>query len=271
MASPSFKHHAERKLGRFPHFLVYALLEWTLIFLLFIDGFLAFVSNEFAKFFDLKIPCLLCTRIDHVLVHRHSNFYYNNSICESHKRDISSLAYCHMHRKLSDIRSMCEGCLLSFATERESDTDAYKSLVGILHKDIDTFLEDDQRINSHKKTYIGKRDDVMRVEKSGVQKCSCCGEALKMKPSSSKSVTRNSSMKASFLSQAPAPSPRASALMTWKNEESRNLELPHIRYTELKFMSDNESEIPDYEDNQCELLWSMLFSFIDFHLSYLLE
>lgn len=243
MASPSFKHLAERKLGRFPHFVVYALLEWTLIFLLFIDGFLAFVSNEFAKFFDLKIPCLLCTRIDHVLVHRNSNFYYNDSICESHKRDISSLAYCHMHRKLSDIRSMCEGCLLSFATERESDTDAYKSLVGILHKDIDTFMEDDQRI-SHRQPYLGKRDDAMKVEKSGVHRCSCCGEALKMKPSTS--------MNASFLSQAPAPSPRAPVL-TWKNEESRNLELPHIRYTELKFMSDNESEIPDDEDSQCEL------------------
>ncbi|KAE9467320.1 hypothetical protein C3L33_00768, partial [Rhododendron williamsianum] len=242
MASPSFKHLAERKLGRFPHFVVYALLEWTLIFLLFIDGFLAFVSNEFAKFFDLKIPCLLCTRIDHVLVHRNSNFYYNDSICESHKRDISSLAYCHMHRKLSDIRSMCEGCLLSFATERESDTDAYKSLVGILHKDIDTFMEDDHRI-SHRQPYLGKRDDAMKVEKSGVHRCSCCGEALKMKPSSS--------MNASFLSQAPAPSPRAPVL-TWKNEESRNLELPHIRYTELKFMSDNESEIPDDEDSQCK-------------------
>ncbi|XP_058179296.1 probable myosin-binding protein 5 isoform X2 [Rhododendron vialii] len=242
MASPSFKHLAERKLGRFPHFIVYALLEWTLIFLLFIDGFLAFVSNEFAKFFDLKIPCLLCTRIDHVLVHRNSNFYYNGSICESHKRDISSLAYCHMHRKLSDIRSMCEGCLLSFATERESDTDAYKSLAGILHKDIDTFMEDDHRI-SHRQPYLGKRDDAMKVEKSGVHRCSCCGEALKMKPSSS--------MNASFLSQAPAPSPRAPVL-TWKNEESRNLELPHIRYTELKFMSDNESEIPDDEDSHCK-------------------
>ncbi|GFZ17503.1 myosin-binding protein, putative [Actinidia rufa] len=234
-------------MGRFPHFIIYAVLEWVLIVLLFVDGFLAFFSNEFAKFFELRIPCLLCTRIDHVLVHRNSNFYYNDSICEAHKRDISSLAYCHVHRKLSDIRCMCEGCLLSFATERESNTDTYKSLVGILHKDIDTFMEDDHKFNLK-----GKRDDqgIQVVEKSiGIQKCSCCGEALKMKPaaaslSASKAVTRTSSINASL---APVLSPRARGV-TWKSEEARKLELPHIWYTELKFMSDNESEAQEDED-----------------------
>ncbi|XP_057479213.1 probable myosin-binding protein 5 [Actinidia eriantha] len=252
MASRSFKRFVEQQMGRFPHFIIYAVLEWVLIVLLFVDGFLAFLSNEFAKFFELRIPCLLCTRIDHVLVHRNSNFYYNDAICEAHKRDISSLAYCHDHRKLSDIRYMCEGCLLSFATERESNTDTYKSLVGILHKDIDTFMEDDHRFNLK-----GKRDDqgIQVVEKSvGIQKCSCCGEALKMKPaaaSASKAMTRTSSINASL---APVPSPRAPG-MTWKSEAGRNLELPHIWYTELKFMSDNESEAQEDEDAsyQCEL------------------
>ncbi|XP_057514522.1 probable myosin-binding protein 5 [Actinidia eriantha] len=248
MASRSFKRFVEQKMGRFPHFIIYAVLEWVLIVLLFVDGFLAFLSNEFAKFFELKIPCLLCTRIDHVLVHRNSNFYYNDSICEAHKRDISSLAYCHVHRKLSDIRCMCEGCLLSFATEKESDTDTYKSLVGILHEDIDTFMEDDHRFNLK-----GKRDHdhgIQVVDKSsGIQKCSCCGEALKMKPaaassSASKAMTRSSSINASL---APAPSPRA-PVVTWKSEEARNLELPHIRYTELKFMSDNDFEAQEDED-----------------------
>ncbi|KAK4489069.1 hypothetical protein RD792_004863 [Penstemon davidsonii] len=244
MPTGSFMTFVEEKLGKFPHFLIYALLEWLMIILLFIDGFLAFVSNEFAKFFELKTPCLLCTRIDHVLVHRDSNFYYNDSICEDHKKDISSLAYCHVHKKLSDIRNMCEGCLLSFATEKDSDCDKYKSFVGILHKDVDGFVEDDRKLLMKPL----KKDDIIEFsdEMSGIPKCSCCGEVMKLR--SNAKYKRNLSM------NAPTPSPRASFLSS-KFEEGRNVELPHIRYTELKFMSDTESEIPEDElapngDNQ---------------------
>ena len=122
-------------------------------------------------------------------------------------------------------------------------------------------MDDDHRFNLK-----GKRDDqgIQVVEKSiGIQKCSCCGEALKMKPaavssSASKAMTRSSSINASL---APAPSPRA-PVVTWKSEEARNLELPHIRYTELKFMLDNEFEAQEDEDAsyQCELC-SFLFYF----------
>lgn len=235
--SQSIRIFIEEKLGTFPHFLIYVILEWVMIILLFIDGFLAFICNEFAKLFDLRIPCLLCTRIDHVLVHRNSSFYYNDSMCEVHKKDISSLAYCHVHKKLSDIRSICDGCLLSFATEKDSDCDRYKSLVGILHKDIDCFVEDDQR------TYVksGKKDEALQGDLTGVPRCSCCGDPLKTR-SSSKFI-RSPSMNAN----APTPSPRA-PLLSWKYEDGRNPELPHIRYTELKIMSDNESELPEDED-----------------------
>ncbi|PIN22655.1 hypothetical protein CDL12_04639 [Handroanthus impetiginosus] len=240
----SFRALLERKLGPFPHFLIYIFLEWIMIVLLFIDGLLAFVSNEFAKFFELKIPCLLCTRIDHVLVHRNSSFYYNDSICDHHKKDISSLAYCHMHKKLSDIRSMCQGCLLSFATGKDSDCDKYKSLVGILHKDVDCFLEEERKLLMKP----SKKDDQTELsnEKSGSHRCSCCGEPLKLR-SSSKYV-RSLSM------NGPTPSPRASWLSSNKNEDGRNVEMPHVKYTELKLMSDSESEVPEDDasnvDNQ---------------------
>ncbi|XP_016497838.1 putative myosin-binding protein 5 [Nicotiana tabacum] len=236
MASGSFKCYVEQKTGKFAFFFIYAVLEWVMIILLFIEGFLAFFSNEFAKFFDLKVPCLLCTRIDHILVHRNANFYYNESICEVHKKDISSLAYCHVHKKLSDIRNMCDGCLLSFATEKDADCDRYKSLVGILHKDIDCFVEDDKKVD----TKSGKKEDeVIQIEKGGIVGCSCCGEILKTKSK----YSRNASMKGNPYSQAPAPSPR-SPLTTWRNEEARHLELPHTQYTEVKFISDNDLDLP---------------------------
>ncbi|XP_059290187.1 LOW QUALITY PROTEIN: probable myosin-binding protein 5 [Lycium ferocissimum] len=219
MASGSFKCYVEQKTGKFAFFFIYAVLEWVMIILLFIEGFLAFFSNEFAKFFDLKIPCLLCTRIDHVLVQRDANFYYNDSICEVHKKDISPLAYCHVHKKLSDIKNMCDGCLLSFATEKDLDCDRYKSLVGILHKDIDCFVEDVQE----------KNKEADEVTQTTFIRCSCCGEPLKMKSK----YSRNASMKGNNpYSQAPAPSPRS----PWRNE---------AHYTEVKFISNNYLDIPD--------------------------
>ncbi|KAG8379023.1 hypothetical protein BUALT_Bualt07G0045100 [Buddleja alternifolia] len=234
MPMGSFNTFVEQKLGKLPHFLIYAILEWIMIILLFIDGFIAFFSNEFAKFFELQIPCLLCTRIDHIFVHRTSNFYYNDSTCEVHKKDISTLAYCHVHKKLSDIRNMCQGCLLSFATEKDSDVDKYKSIVGILHKDVDSFVEEERKffMKPLKKDGVVATYDV----KSGIPRCSCCGE-----PSNSRSkYKRSSSM------NAPTPSPRAP--FYGSRNDGGNMDLPHIRYTELKLMSDTESEVPEDED-----------------------
>ncbi|EEF52085.1 probable myosin-binding protein 5 isoform X2 [Ricinus communis] len=237
MAKRSFKHFVEQELGKFPHFLIYAVLEWVLIFVLFIDGFIAFFANEFARFFELKIPCLLCTRIDHVLVRRAADFYYNDSICESHKKDVSCLAYCHNHKKLSDINKMCESCLLSFATERSSDCHTYKSLVGILHKDIELFVDNDQ---DHRLTLsAGRKDEPVQVEKSSIHRCACCGEPLKAK---SQLKGRGTGL----ASQGPTPSPRA-PFANLRYEEHRNMDLSHIPYTELKY-SENESELHEVDD-----------------------
>lgn len=234
MARRSFTRFVEQELGKFPHFLVFAVLEWVLILLLFIDVFLAFVANEFAKFFELQVPCLLCTRIDHVLVHRDPDFYYNHSVCEAHKKDISSLAYCHNHKKLSDIGKMCEGCLLSFAAEKESDCNTYKSL----HKDLERFVEDDNQILLS--LPAGQKDDIVHAEKSNVQQCSCCRVQLKLKSSYSKGRG------ARAYSLAPTPSPRTPFVIL-RNEEIRSLDSPRTRYTELKFISDNDS-LPEDED-----------------------
>ncbi|KAF4349559.1 hypothetical protein F8388_012240 [Cannabis sativa] len=226
MAKRSFNCFVEQELGKFPHFMVYAILEWFLIILLFIDGFLAFITNEFAKFFELQIPCLFCTRIDHVLVHRNHDFYYNESVCEAHKKDVSSLAYCHNHKKLSDIRKMCEACLLSFATEKESDCGTYKSLVGILHKDLECLVEDDRHHIHLSLPAPRAKDEAFQIEKSDIIRCSCCGEFLKTK-TKTKSISHPKGRHVSTFSQAPAPSPRA----TFSSIQ---------RPRELKLMGDSE-------------------------------
>lgn len=207
----SFKTIVAEELGGFPQFLLWAILEWILIASLYIDGLLAFLSTTFAKIFDLEPPCVLCTRVDHALAFKDPNTYYNDSICECHKKDISSLAFCHVHRKLADMKNMCEGCLLSFATEKESDK---KWVLGRMQKrkEKDGFIEDDKKV---------------------FNRCSCCGEPLKLR-AASKDYTRSlSNLRASaIIGTSPPRTP-------WKTEDSR--------YTELRFVSDNEPDMPDYD------------------------
>lgn len=200
----TFRMFVEEELGIFPHFVVWAILEWMLIISLYLDGFFSFISNKFADTFELDPPCVLCTRIDHALCGKNPNLYYNESICESHKKDISSLAYCHVHRKLSDIRTMCEGCLLSFAIEKESDdTDT----------DIDTNKETDDDHKTHAKPKKKVKDkDKDNNKNNGVidtNICSCCGDSLKPKQPSKEYSRSLSSLRSSTL--FPTSSPRASS------------------------------------------------------------
>ncbi|KAJ6970392.1 myosin-binding protein 5 [Populus alba x Populus x berolinensis] len=223
MAKRSFKCFVEQDLGKLPLFLIYAVLEWVLIAVVFIDGLLAFFANEFTKFFELKIPCLLCTRIDLAVVRRDADLYYNQSICENHKKEVSSLAYCRVHKKLSDIRKMREGCLLSFAAKKESDCDTYKSPVRVLHKNIELFVEDDRDI--HLRLPTVRKDNTVPAEKSNLHQGSCCGNPLKVKAYTKGKI-------AGTLSQAPPPSPSV-PLVSLRNEDPRKLDLSHVRYTEL--------------------------------------
>lgn len=233
MATGSLIRFVEHQLGRIPHFLLCMVLEWVLIIVLFLDGFLAFFAIELAKYFELEIPCWLCARMNHVLACKTPNFYYNNSICEAHKKDVSSLAFCHNHKKLSEISKLCDACLLSFATGKESDCDTYKSLVGVLNKNLECSVDNGQNVQ------LSLKDDgVLQAEKNSAQRCSCCGAPLKIK---------------AFLSRAPTASPRAYPCLTPKHEESRSLECPLLRYSKLKSMSQIDLELPQNKEGEKEV------------------
>ncbi|XP_071694419.1 probable myosin-binding protein 5 [Rutidosis leptorrhynchoides] len=239
MSKRTFRMFVEEELGEFPHFVVGAVLEWFLIASLFIDGLLAFISHKFAMTFQLDPPCVLCTRIDQSLAGTNPGPYYNSSICESHKKDISSLAYCHVHRILSDIRTMCDGCLLSFQMGKDSDSNETKKHTKQKHSG-------DQKLKlklKPVKTGIESNGNTQAVEMS---KCSCCGESFKKRTSSEAFVRTPSNLRAS--SFAPAFSPRVPLTpMGWRHDDAKNVELPHVQYTELKFVSDNEPDEPEEE------------------------
>lgn len=93
------------------------MLNLFLILLLFLDGLLSFATNEFARFFGLEVPGLLCTKIDPLLFSRDRNSYYKDSLCDVHTKYISSLSHCSIDRRLTDVHQMCDGHVLSFATK----------------------------------------------------------------------------------------------------------------------------------------------------------
>ncbi|GMJ15116.1 hypothetical protein like AT1G74830 [Hibiscus trionum] len=230
MGKRSFKQFVEQELGSVPKFFVYAVLEWIMIFMLFIGGFVASIANGFAKIFDLPVPCLVCTRLDHLFFGTTNDFHFNDSICDSHKKSVSCLAFCHAHKKLSDIRHLCEGCLLSFATERETDCDRYKSLLGILHKDIDQLLvEEDNEVQLSLPAGAKKDEDPAGLEKSKEHRCTCCGQPLNVKSTGSKEKY------SSLSSLAPSPP-------HWAAENPS-----HVKYSEPEFKPD-ESEAPEDHD-----------------------
>ncbi|XP_071740848.1 probable myosin-binding protein 6 [Rutidosis leptorrhynchoides] len=261
----TFRMFVEEELGIFPHFVVWAILEWMLIISLYLDNLLSIISNKFADVFELDPPCVLCTRVDHAICGKNPNLYYNESICESHKKDISSLAYCHVHRELSDIRTMCEGCLLSYAVEKESD-------------DSDSNYETDNDDDNNNKKFLKPKKK--NVDHSKIDKviepglCSCCGDSLKPKEPNKEFSRSLSSLRSSsffpttpravsspraFSSLAPTSSPRSYSQLApasprtysslFPNSSPRTISslapMSQNRVTDLKFVSDKEPDMPE--------------------------
>ncbi|KAI3954055.1 hypothetical protein MKW98_017879 [Papaver atlanticum] len=256
MASKSSSEHVEQQLGnpskkkeqqltKIPHFLIYVILffmihlliyiilQWIIIIVLFLNGLIAFIASEFARFFDLRIPCFLCTRFDHVLLKK--NLYYNDSMCEDHRKEVSSMVFCHIHQRISDIRLMCEGCLHSSNTGNKSSFGSCKPMQGLFGVDTD-----------HLHLPNGEYERYLKVEKGVTLQCSCCGQPQGVEVSSSTKLVQKSVSHVGDFPPTPSPSPRIIASV--KTDEARAFdELSHVQYSELNIMSDADSEIPDDE------------------------
>ncbi|XP_006650738.1 probable myosin-binding protein 6 [Oryza brachyantha] len=186
------------------------ILEWVLMLLLLLEGLLSYLVTTFASLCKLHPPCPMCTRLDHVLGTAQPGFY-RDLMCNYHKAEASSWALCHIHQKLSDVHSMCESCLPSFATNKKSNHAIYRSLVGKLG------------------VSIGNATEASVIKEDTNSLCSCCSSPLKVKSYPSV-VLQNI----------------ASAITTEKNSRyaSRDQsvdEINSVRYSELK-TSDSESE-----------------------------
>ncbi|GLT28361.1 hypothetical protein SLA2020_033010 [Shorea laevis] len=224
-----------------------AALEWLLIFMLIVDAIFSYLITKFAVCYKLQTPCLLCSRLDHVLGNKKLKFYWD-LICGHHKLEISSLVYCHAHNKLVDVHEICESCLFSFAATKRSNAETYRLLVGKLGEHSDCGLDKNPLHDGH------------NLEHSSLRHCSCCNETwlpkvytenlLQMKSVASKAaevpLAGCLGCKQDEDKERDNPSISARAISCSKSEHDP---LSHIGYSELKISSDTECEISDDDES----------------------
>ncbi|KAI3960163.1 hypothetical protein MKW98_016887 [Papaver atlanticum] len=220
-----------------------AVLEWFLIGLLYINALLSYVITKFARSFKLQTPCLLCSRLDHVVGDEKPGFY-KDLICSTHQLEVSSLVFCHIHNKIADVHGLCESCLFSFATERKSNPETFRLLVGKLGTDL---TDDETKV----------------IHSSNERQCTCCTEVfnsrlytqgfLQMKSIEPdvgelndpfpRSVRTNRSLSINGLkNKKRVTTPKS---VNWSGGRNRSFDpLTTVGYTEVKITSDSETEAP---------------------------
>ncbi|KAL3349352.1 hypothetical protein AABB24_022471 [Solanum stoloniferum] len=233
-----------------------AFLEWLLMIFLFIDGGFAYLVTKFAQYCQLQVPCLLCSRLDHVLGKERAGFYWE-LICPNHKYRISSLVLCHNHNNLVDVHGMCESCLFSFATVNKSNAETYRLLVGKLGAE--PHLTDEDPLLEEK-----------TKSSSGVRKCYCCKEEF---------VTGGYAQKLFKITSLCADTVELDAPLSVTNGQERGdakeieneastsvfVPSPRLEYKKVKVISDSESEAAHSDSDSA----SPLIRARDYSIDYL--
>ncbi|XP_047333141.1 myosin-binding protein 3-like [Impatiens glandulifera] len=88
MAANNFATLVHNNTNNITLILVYAFLEWVLIFLLLLNSIFSYLIVEFANYFGLKPPCPWCSRIDHFLNPKKGKDFQKDLLCENHAAEI---------------------------------------------------------------------------------------------------------------------------------------------------------------------------------------
>jgi hypothetical protein len=188
--------------------------------LLLLEGLLSYLVTAFARLCKLQPPCPMCTRLDHVLGKAQKGFYCD-LMCSSHKAEASSWAFCHIHQKLVDVHTMCEACLLSFATDKKSNLETYQSLVGKIGVGID---------NAGRSDNFTSGNDTSEAQVMKETLCSCCSRPLEVKS------------RPFVVLQSKASGIGIEGICRVVSRDHQNIdEINYVSYSELK-TSDTESE-----------------------------
>ncbi|XP_034690247.1 probable myosin-binding protein 4 isoform X2 [Vitis riparia] len=230
------------------------LCEWLLIFLLFIDAVLSYLLTKFSRYCKLQTPCPLCSRLDHVLGNEEPEFYHN-LLCGNHRSEVSSLISCQIHDKLADVHGMCEECLFS-STIKKSNSETHRLLVGKLGLDLECL--------GFQRPFL-KKESVL--DSPDTKTCSCCNKPwrpgqisqrlLQLRPTGAGFTKPDIP-----LHRLPGRShlnhrdnlkkirDKVSGSVTSSSPRNGASDhLSHVGYSELKFTSDSESEVPLSDDD----------------------
>ncbi|XP_057517617.1 myosin-binding protein 1-like [Amaranthus tricolor] len=247
----AFSIKVDSNLHGFAYALKTAACEWLLLFLLLLDAAFSYFLTKFAEYCELQLPCILCSRLDHILGKEKPDFY-RNLLCSNHKLEISSLVSCHNHGKLVDVHEMCEECLLSFAKNVSSE-ETYRILVGKLGSDC--FQKPLLSLN------LGSSSLITKI-------CSCCFKPWRSRPNVQKLV--QSKPEPLVVSKPDIPIPKSPGLRSVNHLEGGRRRrrdrfsgsttplvhgstdfdsLSHVGYTEVKISSDSDSDFPFSDDD----------------------
>ncbi|GAB4841684.1 hypothetical protein Ancab_022406 [Ancistrocladus abbreviatus] len=254
VAKETFSVKVDSSLRGFAILLRSAACEWVLIFFLLLDAAFSYFVTKFAEYCELQLPCILCSRFEHVFGKENFDFY-RNILCSNHRFEISSLVSCQIHGKLADVHGMCEECLLSYAMKKESNQETYKFLVGKLGLD-------------------GLQNPIFKdfVPGSlGTKSCTCCDKPWRCRPNVQKLYPSRPVGPKFSKPDIPLPSPpRARFLNRRDGLKKRDRfsvsstplllgfsgydSLSHVGYTEVKITSDSESDFPFSDDEDASIV-----------------
>lgn len=111
MAANDFATKLSRYTNRITVILVYAFLEWLLMFFIFLNSLFTYFIVKFASFFGLKQVCLLCPKLDRIFERNQENrFTYKELLCQNHVAELARLSFCKTHGKLSESVNLCSDC-----------------------------------------------------------------------------------------------------------------------------------------------------------------
>ncbi|KAI3819395.1 hypothetical protein L1987_13226 [Smallanthus sonchifolius] len=197
-------------------YLLLAVCEWFLMFWMFVEGALAYSLTRFAKYCQLHIPCLLCSRLDQFFGNEEAGSYsYMHLFCKKHQTDISYLMYCNLHNELEDVREMCADCSNSASLQTQSNLECYRS--------------------------FGNRNFVC-------DPCSCCKSQWKEKSTGQQPIWSNVVGSRGSKATTKPPLPRVARHGRSKRSKNkvkhrhRNELSPVGQYSGMKFTSDSEFE-----------------------------
>ncbi|CAH2066628.1 unnamed protein product [Thlaspi arvense] len=87
----SFATLIHRKTNRITLVLVYAFLEWSLIFFILLNSLFSYFILRFADYFGLKRPCLFCSRLDRFFDASGKPPSHRDLLCDDHALELSTV------------------------------------------------------------------------------------------------------------------------------------------------------------------------------------